>query len=324
MKKLFESKKKAVISAIVILAIIAVGAVFAIGAVAENTSIGAEKAQNFAFADANVDPVNAQNVKTEFDFSDGQFVYDVEFDYNGQEYDYLIKASDGSVVKKNVEIEDVEERIETTSAETTKSDTTEAAKESTVKENAGKETKAEKNNTTSVKSSETKASTSSNSEDANYIGIEKAKEIALKDAGFEESAVTFIEEKFDGDDRIKKYDIEFVNSGKEYDYEINASTGKIIEKSIEKADIAPTTKKESTQTALSESNKNYIGIDKAKSIALENAGKTDSEVSFSKAKLDKDNGKTVYEVEFYADRVEYDYEIDAYTGAIIDYDIDRD
>ena len=322
MKKLFETKKKAlisIISAIVILAVIAVGAVFAIGAVAENTSIGAEKAQNFAFADASVDPVDAQNVKTEFDFSDGQFVYDVEFDCNGQEYDYLIKASDGTVVKKNVEIEDAYEKIETTSAEVTEADTTKAAKETTVKE-----TKATKNNASSEKSSEAKASTVSNSENANYIGIEKAKEIALKDAGLEESAVTFTEEKFDGDDRIKKYDVEFVSSGKEYDYEINASTGKILEKNVEKADIVATTKKESTQTTLSSSNKNYIGVDKAKSIALENAGKTDSEVSFSKAKLDKDNGKTVYEVEFYADRVEYDYEIDAYTGAIIDYDIDKD
>ncbi len=323
MKKLFKSKKKAVISAIVILAVIAVGSVFAVGAIAENTSIGAEKAQNFAFADASADPINVQNVKTEFDFSNGQFVYDVEFDYNGQEYDYLIKASDGSVVKKNVEIEDIDEKIETTSIEITEAGTVKTTEETTTTEAAGKETKKAKNNTSSVKINEEKASTSSNSEDANYIGIAKAKEIALKDAGLEESAVTFTEEKFDSDDRIKKYDIEFVNSGKEYDYEINASTGKIIEKSIDKADIVATTKKETSQTALNESNKNYIGVDKAKSIALENAGKIDSEVSFSKAKLDKDHGKTIYEIEFYADRVEYDYEIDAYTGAIIDYEIDR-
>ena len=63
---------------------------------------------------------------------------------------------------------------------------------------------------------------------------------------------------------------------------------------------------------------------RAKSIALGHAGVSASSVSFSKAKLDDDDGRGVYEIEFYVGNAEYDYEIDAYSGGIIVYDIDRD
>ena len=65
-------------------------------------------------------------------------------------------------------------------------------------------------------------------------------------------------------------------------------------------------------------------MDKAKSIALKHAGKSASSVSFTKAKLDKDDGKVVYEIEFRSGRTEYEYDIDAYSGKILEYDIDRD
>lgn len=48
-----------------------------------------------------------------------------------------------------------------------------------------------------------------------------------------------------------------------------------------------------------------------------------SDVSFTKAKLERDDGRTVYEIEFYQGYVEYDYTIDAATGAILEYDMDR-
>ena len=42
-------------------------------------------------------------------------------------------------------------------------------------------------------------------------------------------------------------------------------------------------------------------------------------------KLDRDDGRQVYDVEFYtSDYKEYDYEIDAYTGAVLSYDYDAD
>lgn len=41
-----------------------------------------------AFADTGVDSVAAENVRTEFDFEQGHFIYDVEFTANGTEYGY--------------------------------------------------------------------------------------------------------------------------------------------------------------------------------------------------------------------------------------------
>lgn len=46
-------------------------------------------------------------------------------------------------------------------------------------------------------------------------------------------------------------------------------------------------------------------------------------VTFSKAKLENDDGMTVYEVEFFYQGTEYDYKIDASTGSILEYDLDR-
>ena len=61
----------------------------------------------------------------------------------------------------------------------------------------------------------------------------------------------------------------------------------------------------------------YIGVERAKEIALKDAGLSASQVSFVRAGLDWDNGRMEYEVEFWKDNVEYDYEIDAYTGTIL-------
>ncbi|MCM1285090.1 MAG: PepSY domain-containing protein [Acetobacter sp.] len=74
---------------------------------------------------------------------------------------------------------------------------------------------------------------SSSSASAKLNGKEKAKSIALKDAGLKSSKVTFTKVKLDYDDGIEVYDIEFHTSIKEYEYEINASTWKIIERSVE-------------------------------------------------------------------------------------------
>ncbi|MCI8810676.1 MAG: hypothetical protein HFF84_11310 [Oscillibacter sp.] len=70
-----------------------------------------------------------------------------------------------------------------------------------------------------------------------------------------------------------------------------------------------------------------IGEEAAKTAALAHAKLTASQVTFVKCKLDREDGRQVYEVEFYAtNHAEYDYEIDAYTGAIlrVDYDAESD
>lgn len=68
--------------------------------------------------------------------------------------------------------------------------------------------------------------------------------------------------------------------------------------------------------------KKEIGVDEAKSIVLKHAGVNASDVTFVKAKVDYDDGKKVYDIEFYVGNKEYDYEVDVYTGTIVSHDFD--
>ena len=68
-----------------------------------------------------------------------------------------------------------------------------------------------------------------------------------------------------------------------------------------------------------------ISVEEAKNKALSHAGLSSSQVTFVKAKMDWDDRRQVYEVEFYTnDHKEYDYEIDAYTGEVVSYDYDAE
>lgn len=71
-----------------------------------------------------------------------------------------------------------------------------------------------------------------NNQSTNYISRDKAKSIALNDAGLKESKVRQLEVELDKEDN--KYEVDFEYNGKEYSYEINATTGKIIDKEVER------------------------------------------------------------------------------------------
>jgi len=66
----------------------------------------------------------------------------------------------------------------------------------------------------------------------------------------------------------------------------------------------------------------YIGMDRAKSIALEHAGLTAGQVRFTHTRMGREDGAVVYEIEFRQGRTEYEYEIDAATGRILDFERD--
>lgn len=153
------------------------------------------------------------------------------------------------------------------------------------------------------------------------ITMAQAKEIALKDAGVSASDVSFTEVKSDTYNGQKIYEIEFVYQNTEYDYEIHAITGKIIssEKESKKdSDGQIASKNQNTSTDA------FISASKAKEIALKHAGI--SAAAFIKAELDCDDDDDIpkYEIEFYSDATEYDYEINAKTGEILHYESETD
>ncbi len=68
----------------------------------------------------------------------------------------------------------------------------------------------------------------------------------------------------------------------------------------------------------------YIGEAEAKAIAFRHAGVAEEDVRYVRTSMDRDRRRVVYEVEFFSGRAEYDYEIDAVTGRILEVDVEMD
>ena len=59
--------------------------------------------------------------------------------------------------------------------------------------------------------------------------VEKAKTLALNHAGLSAGEVSLSKAKFENDDGIMVYEIEFIKDRTEYEYTIDAASGKILE-----------------------------------------------------------------------------------------------
>ena len=68
----------------------------------------------------------------------------------------------------------------------------------------------------------------------------------------------------------------------------------------------------------------YIGMDAAKEIALSHAGLSAADVRFEDAELDWERGKAVYELDFRSGRYEFEYEIDALSGEVLNFEKEID
>lgn len=156
-----------------------------------------------------------------------------------------------------------------------------------------------------------KAAATSTSTSSTDIGAEKAKEIALQHAGVSASNAVFVKAERERDDGRLTYDVDFYAGNKEYDYEILAADGTILSYD---ADIEGYRIPSST----SSSSSGYIGVERAKEIALQHAGLSSSGVNFDKAEFDHDDGRAEYEIEFHHNFREYEYTIDAASGTILE------
>ncbi|MCD7858951.1 MAG: PepSY domain-containing protein, partial [Firmicutes bacterium] len=113
---------------------------------------------------------------------------------------------------------------------------------------------------------------------------------------------------------VQVYEIEFDCGGYEYEYEINAATGAVISGKKELDDDAASS---------SVSDAALVGEAAAKAAALSHAGVSADSITKYKCELDTDKGVQVYEIEFDCGGYEYEYEINAATGAILSYEIDK-
>lgn len=153
--------------------------------------------------------------------------------------------------------------------------------------------------------------------DKGYIGTEKAKTIALEHAGVQEADARALQIELDCYNGVVVYEVEFAAGGKEYDYEINAKTGMLVDYEIEYDDDDDGRADDTSSGAA------YIGAAAAKKVAFEHSG-VSGIVRELEIDLETENGKIVYEVQFKQGGMEYDYKIDALTGSILFRETEKD
>lgn len=149
-----------------------------------------------------------------------------------------------------------------------------------------------------------------------YIGKDKALNIALAKAGLKKSQISGCEVEFECDDGIITYDIEFYCGSAEYEFEIDATTGNIIEYETDGDGYEGSHHKNSADNSGSK----YIGRSRAKEIALAKAGLTASQIHDYEIELY--DGE--YEIDFKYQNMEYEVDIDAKTGRVLKFDKEYD
>lgn len=247
--------------------------------------ISADKAKSIALADAGVSESSALGLRVKQDWDDGMAIYEVEFRCNGAEYEYDIRSADGAILKS--ERDDDNDYYYTTAP----------------------------------------------SASGSLVGEAAAQSAALTHAGVKESDTSYLSCHLEYDDgRVECYEVEFQAGSTQYEYEIGPYDGAVWKAERETRAAVPasgtTTGTSGTTTGstsgTTSGSSSLISAEAAKSAALAHAGVNASNVYEFKCELDRDDGVTLYEVEFKSGGMEYEYEIDATTGAVLKAEQDWD
>ena len=159
----------------------------------------------------------------------------------------------------------------------------------------------------------------SSADTSGYIGANAARDAALAHAGVAAGDVLEIEIELDSDDHVMTYKVEFLTGSREYEYRINATTGAVV-----------TYETKGRKNAVNQSSgsgtstgSTYIGEPAAKESALTHAGVAESSTTDVECYLEYEDGKPVcYCVEFKVSKAKYEYEIDLYSGAVLNYAVE--
>lgn len=152
-----------------------------------------------------------------------------------------------------------------------------------------------------------------------YIGEKKAKEIVEKDAHV--SQPHYLQIELDCDDGIMVYELEFIKDHIEYEYELDAKTGKILEKDQEKKKTDTSSNNQKPTQSSSQSSPKTISKEQAKSIAMKDAKATS--ISHYKIEKEKDDGVLEYEIEFVSQNIKHEYTIRATDGKILSHEKEK-
>ena len=158
-----------------------------------------------------------------------------------------------------------------------------------------------------------------------FISKNEVKDIIAENMNVNKGDLYFEDIDFEFDKGV--YEVEVYYQNRDYEYKIDAKEGKVIY-----TDFRNINTNNNNSNGSNNSNSNNqnslnnvtasISLDEAKNIAVTSAGVDINSVKFTREELDHDNHTLVYELEFFYNNIEYDYEINATTGDIISYDKD--
>ena len=183
----------------------------------------------------------------------------------------------------------------------------------------------------------------SSQQQAAYISIEQAQETALDAAKIDTADADISSATLSEVAGVTCYKVEFTSGDHAYSYSINAESGEVLEMSSREQSTSAASTDEDTQTVAPSAapsavpsadtstapaqtapntNTSTGAVDEAKAqeIALAHAGVSAADATITKSKLDYDDGRQVYEIEWYTNGAKYDYEVAVATGEIISSD----
>ena len=244
--------------------------------------ISMEAAQEAALKAANIAAENAAISATTLNEVAGTSCYKVEFTSGDYAYAYTVNAETGAVM----EMSSREKNAVDTQAQT---ETTAPAADSATTQSSVAAT------------AQTVTGT---------VDEETAQKIALEHAGVKATDATITKSKLDYEGRRQVYEIEWYAGGKKYDYEIAVDTGEILSSGYDD---------KTSGWSVSNSSNVTVSEADAKQTALGRvSGATEKDIY--EWQFDYDDGRPEYEGKIIYGGTEYDFTIDASSGAVIEWE----
>ena len=315
-KDFFATPKKAVITSVCLvggLGVLTAGSVAVTASVAKNNSIGNIAAEDIALKDAGIDYSQARIHRTEFDYDNGQYLYEVEFSSNGVEYDYRIKASDGTILWRDSE--PMDGYVANVNGNQTQGEAQQQAPQLSAEQQQAQETLAQAQETLAQAQQQQQQA-----QEAAQQAQEAQKQAQEAAAQAQQQQQQAQQQQQQAEEAKKQAEAAQKQAQQQQQQQQQAQQQQQQPTPAQQQQSAPQQPTPAPQQPAQ--NNNYISVDQAKNIALGQAGFSASSVNFVKTKLENDDGRTEYEIEFYNGTTEYSYTIDAVTGSVLEYDVE--
>ena len=331
MANLIKNKYILTIATVVIFGLtIALGSLYAKDRIERNDILTESDAVKFAYVDAGISPKNAPSYEAKLLKEDGIYVYKVVISSDDTKYKYTIAANNGEVISSESARIAKNKKTNTSSSDTT------SVEENAANNSSNKANTSEKTGKNVISNAKSKDKPNNKATDNQTTGSTAVNDVAENDKPVQgKSDIKNVADNTNANNNIDDKKPDKKNSNDNIDGK-KASGKKASGKKKRKKNVVDnnrhhistdnetnntSTGKTSTVSEVAAS-RHYISMDMAKSITLKDAGFRPSFVTFEKALLKKDDGKVMYEIEFFTSAYEYEYEVDAYTGAILSKDVD--